>query len=90
MNRKLAALASYCEFHARQGAPLGGLLVTMQPAGRMAKTRPQRTVTLPAERRRPRVLSVGEVQAILDGCAHLRDRLLFATLLDTGVRLARR
>jgi len=101
VNRKLAALASYCEFHARQGAPLGGLLVTMQPAGRsrgsatsykpflqhVAKTRPQRTVTLPAERRRPRVLSVGEVQAILDGCAHLRDRLLFATLLDTGVRV---
>ena len=28
VNRKLAALASFCEFHARHGVPLGGLLVT--------------------------------------------------------------
>ena len=26
-------------------------------------------------------------QAILDACEHLRDRLLFALLLDTGVRI---
>ena len=31
-----AALASFCEFHARQGVALAGLLVTMQPAGRRA------------------------------------------------------
>lgn len=34
VNRKLAALTSFCEFHARHGVPLGGLLVTMAPAGR--------------------------------------------------------
>jgi len=34
VNRKLAALTSFCEFHARQGIELAGLLVTMQPAGR--------------------------------------------------------
>ena len=33
------------------------------------------------------MLTVGQVQAILDGCVHLRDRLLFALLLDTGVRI---
>jgi len=103
VNRKLAALTSFCEFHGRQGVPLGGLLVTMLPAGRgrgsatsykpflqhVAKTGPRRrrVVTLAAEPRRPRVLSVGEVQAVLDACAHLRDRLLFAVLLDTGVRV---
>jgi site-specific recombinase XerD len=34
VNRKLAALTSFCEFHARHGVELGGLLVMMQPAGR--------------------------------------------------------
>jgi len=34
VNRKLAALISFCEFHARHGVALAGLLVTMQPAGR--------------------------------------------------------
>jgi hypothetical protein len=34
VNRKLAALTSFCEFHARHGVELAGLLVTMRPAGR--------------------------------------------------------
>lgn len=34
VNRKLAALTSFCEFHARHGEPLGGLLVTTAPPGR--------------------------------------------------------
>src|SRR5664280_3762884 len=34
VNRKLAALISFCEFHSRHGVRLSGLLVTMQPAGR--------------------------------------------------------
>ncbi len=34
VNRKLAALVSFCEFHARHGVLLAGLLDTMQPAGR--------------------------------------------------------
>jgi integrase/recombinase XerD len=33
VNRKLAALTSFCEFHARHGVALAGLLITMQPAG---------------------------------------------------------
>jgi integrase/recombinase XerD len=33
VNRKLTALTSFCEFHARHGVALAGLLVTMQPAG---------------------------------------------------------
>jgi integrase/recombinase XerD len=33
VNRKLAALTSFCEFHARHGVELAGLLTTMQPAG---------------------------------------------------------
>jgi site-specific recombinase XerD len=104
VNRKLAALTSFCEFHARHGVELAGLLTTMQPAGRrgagsatsykpflhhVTKSAPQRrrTIKLKASRPRPKVLTVTEVQTILDACDHLRDRLLFALLLDCGVRI---
>jgi integrase/recombinase XerD len=33
VNRKLAALTSFCEFHARHGVALAGLLTTLTPAG---------------------------------------------------------
>src|SRR5674536_212816 len=91
VNRKLAALTSFCEFHARHGVPLAGLLVTMAPAGRgrssassfkpflhhITKSAPQqrRAITLASSQPRPRVLTAAEAQAILDACEHLRDRL---------------
>jgi len=103
VNRKLAALMSFCEFHARLGVQLSGLLVTMAPAGRgrssatsykpflahITKHTPQRgrAITLPAPAPRPQVLTARQAQAILDACEHLRDRLLFALLLDTGLRI---
>jgi integrase/recombinase XerD len=34
----------------------------------------------------PRVLSVAEMQAILDACTRLRDRFFFAVLHETGCR----
>jgi integrase/recombinase XerD len=100
VNRKLAALTSFCEFHARHGANLAGLLTAMQPAGRrgsaasykpflhhITKNQPprRRTIQLKTSRPRPKVLTAAEAQAILDACEHLRDRLLFAVLLDCGV-----
>jgi integrase/recombinase XerD len=103
VNRKLAALASFCEFHARLGVQLAGLLVTMQSASRgrssarsykpflqhITKNTPQRrrAIAVPAATPRPKVLTARQVQAILDACEHLRDRLLFGLLLDTGVRI---
>jgi integrase/recombinase XerD len=102
VNRKLAALTSFCEFHARHGVSLAGLLTTMQPAGRhgsatsykpflhhITKSGPQRrnAIKLKTPRARPKVLTAAEVQTILDACEHLRDRLLFAVLLDCGVRI---
>jgi integrase/recombinase XerD len=102
VNRKLAALVSFCEFHARHGVALAGLLVTMQPAGRrgsatsykpflhhVTKNEPRRhrAITLKTSRPRPKVLTARQAQAILDACDHLRDRLLFAVLLDCGVRI---
>lgn len=103
VNRKLAALTSFCAFHARHGVQLAGLLVTMQPAGRRGGSgtsfrpflhhvtknapQPRRTMKLKTSPPRPRVLTTAEVQAILDACEHLRDRLLFGVLLDCGVRI---
>ncbi|RYF61506.1 MAG: integrase [Comamonadaceae bacterium] len=103
VNRKLAAVTSFYEFHARHGVDVSRLLVSMQPAGRrrnaatsykpflehITKHKPQRhrTVKLKTGRLRPKVLTVKQVQSILDACDHLRDRLLFALMLDTGVRI---
>jgi integrase/recombinase XerD len=103
VNRKLAALTSFCEFHARHGIALNGLLVASGPARRsrwagtsyrpflhhISKSNPQRrrTIKLAVAPPRPVVLTAAQAQAILDACGHLRDRLLFAVLLDTGVRV---
>jgi site-specific recombinase XerD len=102
VNRKLAALTSFCEFHARHGVALAGLLTTMQPAGRrgsatsykpflhhITTSGPQRrrAIKLKMSRPRPKVLTAAEAQTVLDACDHLRDRLLFALLLDCGVRI---
>jgi len=100
VNRKLAALTSFCEFHARHGVvSLAGLLATMQPAGHrgsatsykpflhhVTRSGPQRrrTIKLKTARPQPKVLTAAEAQMILDACDHLRDRLLFGLLLDCG------
>jgi site-specific recombinase XerD len=103
VNRKLAAVSTFYEFHARGGVEVADLLTTMRPAGRhraaatsykpflqhIASGKPERTRTIKLKtgRKRPRVLTAGQAQTILDACEHLRDRLLFALLLDTGVRI---
>lgn len=103
VNRKLAALSSFCEFHARHGVQLAGLLTTLAPTGRgrssatsykpflhhVTKSTAQRrrAISLAAPTSRPKVLTAGEAQAILDACGRVRDRLLFALLLDTGMRI---
>ena len=45
VNRKLAALTSFCEFHARRGVQLAGLLVTMAPAGKGRSTSIHRLIS---------------------------------------------
>ncbi|WP_334029303.1 tyrosine-type recombinase/integrase [Nocardia terpenica] len=103
VNRKLAAVTSFCGFHARHGVELSGLLVTMQPGGRgqgaatsykpflhhatKREGQRRRTIKVKAVRPIPKVLTVQQVQTILDACEHLRDRLLFSLMLDSGVRV---
>jgi len=100
VNRKLSAVSAFYQHAARNGVQLGELLTSWQPAGRrgtswrpflhhISKSQPlrRRAIRLKAPRKQPRILSATEVQAILDGCERLRDRLLFAVLHDTGMRI---
>jgi integrase/recombinase XerD len=52
-----------------------------------SKPTPRRTIALKVATKLPRVLTVVEVQTILDACEHLRDRFLFAVLYDSGMRI---
>ena len=47
----------------------------------------RRTIKSKSPQYLPKVLTAQQVQVILDACEHLRDRLLFAVMLDTGVRV---
>jgi site-specific recombinase XerD len=100
INRKLSAVSAFYQHAARHGVNLGELLTTWQPAGHrstawrpflhhVSKGRPQqrRAISLKAAKKLPRILSAAEAQAILDACERLRDRLLFAVLFDSGMRI---
>ena len=99
VNRKLAAVASFYDFHHRQG----GVRVAERlgpPAHRggrggfrpmlegFAPLRPRgRPGRLPERRRLPPVLSLSQVESILRAQRRLRDRFLFALLFQTGMRV---
>jgi integrase/recombinase XerD len=99
VNRKLSAVSAFYQHAARHGVDLGELLVTWGPPGRRggwkpflhhiskSQPAPRRAIVLKTSSRLPRILAAGEVQAILDACGRLRDRLLFAVLYDTGMRI---
>jgi site-specific recombinase XerD len=98
VSRKLSALAAFYSHQARHGVDVGELLRTWQRGGRrvwksflhhVATGKPQarRTIKLRVPRKLPRVVTAAEMQAILDACQHLRDRLLFALLWDGGIRV---
>lgn len=98
VNRKLSALSSFYEFHARHGVDLGELLTTWRPGGRGGSWKPflahlgegptrRRTIALRGERRVARVLTGEQITAILEACVRLRDRFLFALLAGTGLRI---
>jgi integrase/recombinase XerD len=99
VNRKLAAVAAFYDFHHHQsGVPVaerlgppshrsgrGSYRPMLQGFARLrARGRPGR---LPERRRLPQVLSLSQVEAILRAQRHLRDRLLFALLFQTGMRI---
>lgn len=99
INRKLSALAAFYQHQMRHGVDVGGLLTTWQLPGRRGgwkpflhhiskgKPQPRRAIVVKTPTKLPRVLTVTEMQAILDACDRLRDRFLFALLYDSGVRI---
>jgi integrase len=99
VNRKLAAIASFYDFHHRQSSvPVAERLGppshrsgrgSFRPMLRgIAPQRPRgRPGRLPERRRLPQVLSLSQVEAILRAQQRLRDRLLFALLFQTGMRI---
>ncbi|MGH3515957.1 MAG: tyrosine-type recombinase/integrase [Haloechinothrix sp.] len=99
VNRKLSALAAFYSHQARNGVDVGELLTTWQLPGRRGgwkpllhhiskgKPQPRRAISVRAERKLPRVLTVAEMQSIMDACDRLRDRFLLALLWDSGVRI---
>jgi site-specific recombinase XerD len=98
VNRHLAALFAFYDFHARAGVALAESLVAWRrvprgsykpflrhaTAGQPVPTRP---VKLKAPQRLPRTLTVEQVTAVLGACGRLRDRFLFALLAETGMRV---
>lgn len=97
INRKLSAVASFYQFHQRHGVECE-FLWSLRHGGGTGSWRPflahldesprrRREVKLKAAKRTPRVLTPDQVTAIVDACDHLRDRLLFALLAETGMRL---
>jgi integrase/recombinase XerD len=98
VNRHLAALFGFYDFHARSGVVLAADLVAWRrisrgsykpflhqvTAGRPIPTRP---VKLRVPRRLPATLSVEDITLILAACGRLRDRFLFALLAETGMRI---
>lgn len=100
VNRKLAAVTSFYEFHLRNGVDLA---LVIKSAGRPAPTsgtsfrpflvhvrraRPQRSdLRLRASRPRPQTLSEAEVSTLLQACTHLRDQVLLRLLNEAGLRI---
>lgn len=55
----------------------------------IAKMKPVQTrvVSLKHERRKPKTLTSEQVQKLLNGCIHVRDKFLLQLLYDTGMRI---
>ena len=98
VNRHLAAVFGFYDFHARHGVALAESLVAWRRVPRgsfkpflhhVTKGRPipTRPVKLTVPRRLPVTLSVEEVTVLLAACSRLRDRFLLALLAETGIRV---
>ena len=99
VNRHLAALFGFYDFHARSGGVGVAAELVAWRRGSRGSYKPflhgnasdgpvrLRPVRLRVPRRLPVVLGAEEVAVILAACTRLRDRFLFALLAETGMRV---
>jgi len=99
VNRKLAALSSFYQFHQRHGVDLGDLVTQWHPGGRSgASWKPflahlgtkdvrRRTVKLKTNKRVAPVVSGEQMQRLLAACDLIRDRFLLTLLREAGLRI---
>ena len=94
VNRHLAALFGFYDFHARSGGVGVAAELVAWRRGSRGSYKPflhgiagDGPVRLRVPRRLPAVLGVEEIAVILAACTRLRDRFLFALLAKTGMRV---
>lgn len=98
VNKIVAAVTSFYDYHASNGVAVIERLVTWRHIARrrykpflhhISKSKPIRCsdLRLKVPKLLPRTLTPEQVQSLLDGCHRLRDRLLIALLYETGLRI---
>jgi integrase/recombinase XerD len=97
-NRALTAVMGFYEFHARHGVPVAARLVEQGRGGRgsyrpflygIAKGSSRARVgRLRTVHDLPKVLTLAQMVAVIAAQRRLRDRLLFALLAETGMRVS--
>jgi integrase len=98
VNRHLAAVFGFYEFHARSGVDVAAELVAWRRMGRgsykpflhhVSKGKPiaTRPVKMTVAKRAPRTLTAEEVVRVLAAPVRARDRFLLALLAETGMRV---
>lgn len=98
VNRHLAAVFGFYDFHSRSGVATATGLVAWRRVSRgsfkpflhhvtSGRPIPTRPVKLRVPRRLPATLSAEEIVVILAACDRARDRFLFALLAETGMRV---
>ncbi len=97
-NRALTAVMGFYEFHARHGVPVAAALVEHGRQGRGSYRRflygiakgssRARVGRLRTVRELPQVLTLAQIVAVIAAQRRLRDRLLFALLAETGMRVS--
>lgn len=96
INRKLSAVGSFYQFHQQHGVHFEFMPASGRRSGGSWKpllahlggsTKPGRELKRRTPERIPRTLSAEQVSAVLNACDHRRDRLLFALLAGSGMRI---
>jgi integrase len=98
VNRHLAAVFGFYDFHARAGVGLAADLIAWRRTGRgsyepflhhvtAGRPAPVRPVKLTVPQRIPSTLTSEQIVTLLQACAHLRDQFLLALIAETGMRI---